>query len=93
MDITIDMSAFEEEVKAESLDVNYCIVLKNTLSIVLMFTLFCPNIPSSPDLFLIFPPVIVPNIDVFFSEGVPCGVPGLVLMLTAININIKIVTN
>ena len=42
-------------------------------------TLFCPKIPKSPDLFLILPPVIVPRMDVFFSEGVPMGVPGLML--------------
>ena len=35
--------------------------------------------PSKPDLFFIFPPVIVPKIDVFFSDGVPCGVPGFML--------------
>ena len=44
-----------------------------------MVTLFCPNIPSRPDLFLILPPVIVPRMDVFFSDGVPCGVPGFML--------------
>merc|ERR1719320_1351476 len=36
--------------------------------------LFCPKIPRSPDLFLIFPPVIVPSMEVFFSDGVLCGV-------------------
>ena len=40
--------------------------------------MFCPNIPSNPDLFFIFPPVMVPRIEVFFSEGVPCGVLALV---------------
>ena len=52
-------------------------VLSNCL--LFMVTLFCPNIPSRPDLFLILPPVIVPRMDVFFSDGVPCGVPGFML--------------
>ena len=42
-----------------------------------ILTLFCPKIPSSPDLFFIFPPVMVPRMEVFFSEGVPCGVLAL----------------
>ena len=46
------------------------------------FTLFCPKMPSKPDLFFIFPPVMVPKIDVFFSDGVPCGVPGFMLPTT-----------
>ena len=37
-------------------------------------TLFWPKMPRSPDLFLILPPVIVPSMEVFFSEGVLCGV-------------------
>ena len=52
-------------------------VLSNCL--LFMVTLFCPNIPSRPDLFLILPPVMVPRMDVFFSDGVPCGVPGFML--------------